>query len=130
MHGRTSKIVHDATSVLTGLPSPLRAARYHSLVIAPESLPDSLRVFATSADDGEIMAVAHRTHPVVGVQFHPESAASEHGYAMLERFLRGDAARPTPPRADGAHETARAIAPWGSGDDETTFVPPPVEQVR
>jgi len=133
MHGRTSPIVHDGSSILAGLPSPLRAARYHSLVIAPDSMPDSLRVFARSGDDGEIMGVEHRAHPVVGVQFHPESAASEYGYAMLERFIRGDAARASlPTRADGASEIARAIAPWGSGggDDEEPFIPPPVEQVR
>jgi anthranilate synthase/aminodeoxychorismate synthase-like glutamine amidotransferase len=133
MHGRTSPIVHDGSSILEGLPSPLRAARYHSLVIARESLPASLRVFATSADDGEIMAVAHRTHPVIGVQFHPESAASEYGYAMLDRFLGGDRTRAAglPTRADGSSETPAAIAPWGPGDDGgAPFVPPPVEQVR
>lgn len=131
MHGRTSRIVHDGTSILTGLPSPLRAARYHSLVIAPESVPPALRVFARSQDDGEIMGVVHRTHPVVGVQFHPESAASEYGYAMLERFVRGDAARTSlPTRADGARETAQTFAPWGKGGDEVPFVPPSVEQVR
>lgn len=131
MHGRTSRIVHDGTSILEGLPSPLRAARYHSLVIAPDSVPGSLRVFARAEEDGEIMGVAHRTYPVVGVQFHPESAASEHGYAMLERFIRGAGARTSlPPRADGSSETPRAIAPWGGRADEAPFVPPPVEQVR
>jgi anthranilate synthase/aminodeoxychorismate synthase-like glutamine amidotransferase len=133
MHGRTSRIVHDGSSILAGLPSPLRAARYHSLVIARESLPPSLRVFATAADDDEIMGVAHRTDPVIGVQFHPESAASEYGYAMLDRFIAGDAARVAalPTRADGRSQTPQAIAPWGSGDeDQPPFVPPPVEQVR
>jgi anthranilate synthase/aminodeoxychorismate synthase-like glutamine amidotransferase len=132
MHGRTSRIVHDGSSILAGLPSPLRAARYHSLVIRRESLPATLRVFASSADDDEIMAVVHRTHPVVGVQFHPESAASEYGYAMLDRFLRGDRSRGAelPSRADGSSEKPDAIAPWGPVDDETPFVPPPVEQVR
>ena len=89
MHGKTSRIVHDGTSVFAGLPSPLRVARYHSLVIAPESLPASLRVTARAEDDGAIMAVEHREHPVVGVQFHPESAATHHGYAMVDRFLKG-----------------------------------------
>ena len=133
MHGRTSRIIHDGSSIFEDLPSPLRAARYHSLVIARESLPPSLRVVATSADDNEIMAVAHRTYPVVGVQFHPESAASEYGYAMLDRFIRGTGVRTAalPTRADGASQTPQAIAPWGSADDDRPpFVPPPVEQVR
>src|SRR5919106_1162842 len=68
-HGRTSPVVHDGSSVFAGLPSPLYAARYHSLVLAPGSVPDSPRVIATAGDDHEIMAVEHRTHPVVGVQF-------------------------------------------------------------
>ena len=87
VHGKTSVVVHDGSGIFAHVPSPLRVARYHSLVIARDSLPESLRVVATARDDGEVMAVAHREHPVVGVQFHPESAASEHGYAILARFL-------------------------------------------
>jgi anthranilate synthase component 2 len=102
MHGKTSAVRHDGTGVFAGLPSPLTVARYHSLVIAPASLPTALRVTATSEDDEQIMGVAHREHPVVGVQFHPESAASEHGYAILERFLAGDAARAGLPAAADA----------------------------
>jgi anthranilate synthase/aminodeoxychorismate synthase-like glutamine amidotransferase len=71
VHGRTSLVVHDSSSIFAGLPSPLRVTRYHSLSITRRSVPDALRVLATSVDDGEIMAVAHREHPVVGVQFHP-----------------------------------------------------------
>jgi len=138
MHGRTSPIAHDGSSVFTGLRSPLHAARYHSLVIARSSLPDSLRVTAVAGDDGEIMAVEHRVHPVVGVQFHPESAATEYGYAMLDRFLRGARSRSDelPKRADGADEAAEATvpeaAPWVSRrhDTDGPFVPPPVELVR
>ena len=89
LHGRTSDVAHDGTGLFAGLPSPVRVARYHSLVVARQALPDVLRVTATAVDDGEIMGVVHRQHPVVGVQFHPESAASEYGYAMIERFLRG-----------------------------------------
>src|SRR5688572_16784607 len=89
VHGKTSVITHDRSGIFADLPSPLRVARYHSLVIAKDLLPSSLRVLATARDDGEIMAVEHREHPVIGVQFHPESAASEYGYAMLDRFLRG-----------------------------------------
>jgi anthranilate synthase/aminodeoxychorismate synthase-like glutamine amidotransferase len=87
MHGKASRVSHDGTSIFAGVPSPLVAARYHSLVIAERSLPASLRVLARADDDGEIMAVAHRTHPVVGVQFHPESVATEHGYALLDAFF-------------------------------------------
>ncbi|HEY0777617.1 MAG TPA: aminodeoxychorismate/anthranilate synthase component II [Gemmatirosa sp.] len=102
MHGRTSMISHDGTDVFVGLPSPLVAARYHSLVLAPASLPAALRVTATADDDGAVMAVAHREHPVTGVQFHPESAASEHGYAIVARFLGRAAAHAgaLPARAD------------------------------
>ena len=127
VHGRTSSVSHDASSILTGLPSPIRVARYHSLVIARASLPSSLRVIASSDDDGEIMAVEHRTHPVVGVQFHPESAASEYGYLMLDRFLKGDCSRPDelPTRADGVREAARP-----RDESAVRFVPPPVELVR
>ena len=124
MHGKTSLVTHDATSVFAGLPSPLEVARYHSLVIARETLPASLRVTAVAADDGEIMAVEHREHPVVGVQFHPESASTEHGYALLDRFLRGERSRPEalPDRADGARSA--------SDDEDADLRPPPVELVR
>jgi len=134
VHGRASQITHVGSGVFTGLPSPLEAARYHSLVIAPASLPQTLRVTATAADDGEIMAVEHVTHPVIGVQFHPESAASEYGYAMLDRFLHGARARGTdlPRRADGASEPPRGSW-WRRRIDDGPggeFVPPPVELVR
>jgi len=139
VHGRTSSVAHDGSSLFAGLPSPIQAARYHSLVIARTSVPPSLRVIASAGDDGEIMAVEHRGHPVVGVQFHPESAASEYGYAMLDRFLRG--ARPAellsklPKWADGAHETAESTLPrtpwvWRRDEAGGAFVPPPVELVR
>ncbi len=86
VHGKTWPIHHAGTGVFEGLPSPLTATRYHSLTIAPESLPDCLERTAW-AEDGTIMGVRHRTLPVEGVQFHPESIASEHGHAMLRRFL-------------------------------------------
>jgi anthranilate synthase/aminodeoxychorismate synthase-like glutamine amidotransferase len=127
VHGKTSVLVHDGTSIFTDLPSPIRVARYHSLVIGRADVPQSLRVLATSRDDGEVMAVAHREHPVIGVQFHPESAATEYGYAMLDRFLRGDRARlaDVPARADGAPGTPPPVE-----DTPLTFVPPSVEHVR
>jgi anthranilate synthase component 2 len=102
MHGKTSPVRHDGTGIFAGLPSPLTATRYHSLAIARDAVPGELRVTAT-APDGEIMAVQHVAHPVHGVQFHPESVLSEHGYALIERFLKGDAARSDlPAAADGA----------------------------
>jgi anthranilate synthase component 2/para-aminobenzoate synthetase component 2 len=99
MHGKTSRIRHDNNGIFAGLPNPFLATRYHSLVIAPGSLPPELRVTATS-DDGEIMAVQHRDHPVIGVQFHPESVLTEHGYQLLSRFL-GQTGESLPIGADG-----------------------------
>jgi anthranilate synthase/aminodeoxychorismate synthase-like glutamine amidotransferase len=86
MHGRTASVAHDGRGVFTGLPSPFRATRYHSLAVAADDLPDALRVTAR-AEDGEIMALAHVAHPVVGVQFHPEAVLTEHGHALLRNFL-------------------------------------------
>jgi anthranilate synthase/aminodeoxychorismate synthase-like glutamine amidotransferase len=121
MHGKTSRIHHDGSELFAGVPSPFTATRYHSLVIAPDSLPPELRVTATS-EDGEIMAVAHRAHPVVGVQFHPESALTEHGYWLIDHFLHGDRAleSPLPDRAD------LAFAPSDVGEPAA----PPVDLVR
>jgi anthranilate synthase component 2 len=87
MHGKTSRIAHERTGLFAGLPSPFTATRYHSLVAERASLPNSLRVAATAADDGEIMALEHAAAPVAGVQFHPESIASEHGAAIFRNFL-------------------------------------------
>ena len=87
MHGKLSNIVHDRTGVFSGLPSPFRATRYHSLVVERESLPPSLRVNATT-EDGLVMGLVHRERPVHGVQFHPESIASQHGYDLLRNFLK------------------------------------------
>jgi len=102
MHGKASCIHHDGRGILAGLPSPFLAARYHSLAIARANVPRELQVTAT-ADDGEIMAVQHERHPVVGLQFHPESVLTEHGYRLLDRFFRGAASRgdQLPREADG-----------------------------
>lgn len=86
MHGKTSDIAHDGTGLFAGLPSPFRATRYHSLVVERATLPADLRVTAT-AEDGEIMAMRHQAHPVVGTQFHPESVLTENGHAIVGRFL-------------------------------------------
>ena len=87
MHGKTSAILHDGRGVFTGLPSPFTATRYHSLAVDRTDLPASLEVTAWT-DDGEIMGIQHRERPIFGVQFHPESIASEHGHALLANFLR------------------------------------------
>ena len=86
MHGRASLIQHDQRGVLAGLPTPLEAGRYHSLVVDRETLPDDLEIAATSPD-GDIMALRHREHPVHGVQFHPESVLTAGGHVIVGNFL-------------------------------------------
>ncbi len=87
MHGKTSAIHHHAQGVFRGLPDPFLATRYHSLVIERESMPDCLEITAWT-DDGEIMGVRHKSLPIEGVQFHPESILTEHGHALLANFLK------------------------------------------
>lgn len=87
MHGKMSPVLHRGTDVFAGLPSPFRATRYHSLLVERESLPACLEVTAETAE-GEVMGLRHREFPVWGVQFHPESIATEHGMAMLRNFLQ------------------------------------------
>ena len=86
MHGKVSSIHHTGAGVFRGLPSPFRATRYHSLAIERESCPAELEVTAWT-EDGEIMGVRHRSLPIEGVQFHPESILTEHGHALLRNFL-------------------------------------------
>jgi anthranilate synthase component II len=86
MHGKTSPIAHTGVGVFAGLPTPFEATRYHSLAVERGSMPDCLEVTAWTVD-GEIMGLRHKTLPVEGVQFHPESIATEHGHAMLRNFL-------------------------------------------
>jgi len=125
MHGKTSRIHHRGTDLFTGLPNPFLASRYHSLVISPASVPRELEVTATS-EDGEIMAVKHATHPVFGVQFHPESVLTEHGYRMLDHFLHGVPAAPRelPPAAD------HALVARSRENASLATDPPPVDLVR
>ena len=85
MHGKTSPVTHDGSGLFAGLPSPFIATRYHSLVV--EDVPETLLVNAT-ADDAHVMGFRHTTLPIHGVQFHPESIATEHGHALLANFLR------------------------------------------
>ncbi|KXV73204.1 aminodeoxychorismate/anthranilate synthase component II [Acetobacter cerevisiae] len=87
MHGKISPVFHDGKDVFTGLPNPFNATRYHSLTLEPSSIPDSLDVTAWT-EDGIIMGVCHKQHPISGVQFHPESIASEYGHDLLRNFLQ------------------------------------------
>jgi anthranilate synthase/aminodeoxychorismate synthase-like glutamine amidotransferase len=125
MHGKTSRIHHSGNGLFSGLPSPFIATRYHSLVIAPGSVPPCLEVTATS-EDGEIMAVRHVEHPVYGVQFHPESVLTEHGYVILDHFLHGVPATPRalPHGADGV------LMPNHPDSGTLASNPPPVDLVR
>lgn len=86
MHGKVSEIYHEGKAVFKGLPSPFKATRYHSLIIEKETCPSSLEITAFTKD-GIIMGVAHKKHKIYGVQFHPESIASEHGHQIIKNFL-------------------------------------------
>jgi anthranilate synthase component 2 len=89
MHGKTSRITHDGTGLFAGLPSPLEVMRYHSLIIDRWSIPAALEITAVASDDpNEVHAVQHRTHPVWGVQFHPESSLTQGGRRLLANFLQ------------------------------------------
>src|SRR5687768_12442203 len=125
MHGKISRIHHTGEGLFSGLPSPFTGTRYHSLVIAPASVPPSLIVTATS-EDGEIMAVQHAEHPVYGLQFHPESVLTEHGYRLLDHFLHGVPATPRtlPQAADGV------VMPDHAEASTLAASPPPVDIVR
>ena len=98
MHGKVSAIRHGQSDIFAGLPSPFNATRYHSLIVERDTLPETL-VPTAFTEDGVIMGLRHRTMPIFGVQFHPESIASEHGHAILANFLG---------LARGRNETGRA----------------------
>ena len=85
-HGKQSLINHDGTGLFKGIDSPIKIARYHSLAIVKETVPDCLIVTATT-DDGEIMAIRHRDYDITGLQFHPESIYTEHGKKIIENFV-------------------------------------------
>ena len=87
MHGKTSTVVHDGKGVFSGIGAPFQAGRYHSLVIANDNVPPQLEIAARTKEDDTIMAVRHRTYPVHGVQFHPESVLTEEGRHLLRNFL-------------------------------------------
>jgi anthranilate synthase/aminodeoxychorismate synthase-like glutamine amidotransferase len=133
MHGKRSRIHHTGEGIFASVPSPLNVTRYHSLVIERTSIPPAIRITAAT-DDGEIMAVQHKTHPVTGVQFHPESALTEHGYTLLDAFLFGAErqSRPSvPDRADGRWSAETDAASGGDeGGDSDTDAPPPASLVH
>lgn len=87
VHGKTSEVIHDGKGIFHTIPNRFQAARYHSLVIAPESMPAELEVTAKT-EDGIVMGVQHRQYPIFGVQFHPESIATEHGKILLNNFIK------------------------------------------
>ncbi len=87
MHGKTSPVKHDGQDLFNGLPNPFTATRYHSLVVNRDSLPECLEITAET-EEGEIMGLRHREHPIWGVQFHPESILTEHGKELLANFLK------------------------------------------
>ena len=86
VHGKMGKVIHQGKGVFAGLPSPFQATRYHSLVVDRNTVPESLEITA-ELEDGTIMGLSHKELPIHGVQFHPESIASEHGHALLKNFL-------------------------------------------
>jgi len=88
MHGKLSQMTHQGKGVFAGLPSPLTATRYHSLTVDPASFPSDVLEITATSEDGVIMGLQHKTLPIHGVQFHPESIASEHGLALLHNFLK------------------------------------------
>lgn len=87
MHGKVSEIYHQGKNIFENIPTPFNATRYHSLIVDKNSLPDELEVTAVTKDD-TIMAISHKTKNIHGVQFHPESIASEHGHKLIENFIR------------------------------------------
>ena len=87
MHGKTSMIRHDGKGLFAGMPNPFRAVRYHSLVVTRDSVPSEFEITATAEDDGEIMGLRHKTLPIEGVQFHPESVLTEQGIRIVQNFV-------------------------------------------
>ena len=87
MHGKTSTVVHDGKGLFAGIAEPFQAGRYHSLIISATQVPEELEVAATTKEDATIMSVRHRTYPVHGVQFHPESVLTDEGRKILRNFL-------------------------------------------
>jgi len=87
MHGKTSMIEHDGKSLFGGLTNPFEATRYHSLIVKEDTLPDCFEITARTVDQGELMGIRHKEHPIEGVQFHPESFLTEEGVKLLRNFM-------------------------------------------
>jgi len=104
VHGKTWQVHHAGTDIFAGLPSPFRATRYHSLIVRRADMPAELAATAWT-EEGEVMGVAHRTLPIWGVQFHPESIASAHGHDLLRNFLTLAGVQPSPEAGDALHAT-------------------------
>jgi anthranilate synthase/aminodeoxychorismate synthase-like glutamine amidotransferase len=130
MHGKASAIHHEGEGIFSGLPSPISATRYHSLVIDPETVPPGLAITARS-EEGEIMGVVHRQFLVTGVQFHPESALSEFGYYLLDAFLNepgstlADRGVTLPRGADGRPHTLKSASDDSIDRTSLEAAPPP-----
>jgi anthranilate synthase/aminodeoxychorismate synthase-like glutamine amidotransferase len=120
MHGRASPINHRAVGLFENLPSPLTVGRYHSLVIDPQSLPADLQVTATTSN-GTIMAVAHKSWPMWGVQFHPESILTEGGYTLLANFLQMAGMKPAEPLPQTAEERPTVVEDYIVPSRPVTF---------
>jgi len=90
MHGKTSEITHDGRTIFQGLPAPMTCTRYHSLIVREDSVPDTLEVSARVAGESTIMGLRHKTLPIEGVQFHPESVLTDHGKQLIANFLKQD----------------------------------------
>ena len=114
MHGKMSTVHHDGRGVFAGLPEPLETIRYHSLAIVPETVPEELEVTART-DSGVIMGVRHRTHPVEGIQFHPESIMTQAGKELLANFLKS----PAGGRGEGTRPFGRRGRPQGDRERES-----------
>jgi anthranilate synthase/aminodeoxychorismate synthase-like glutamine amidotransferase len=99
MHGKTSPIEHDGRTLFTGLPNPFTATRYHSLIVREQTLPETFEVSARTADRGEVMGIRHKTLPLEGVQFHPESFLCAEGPRLLANFIAGVGHEPPAPAA-------------------------------
>ncbi len=103
LHGKTSEVEHDGTGVFRDLPSPFVATRYHSLAVRPDTVGSDLRVTARTTSSGVIMGLRHRTHPVEGVQFHPESVMTQHGHRLLANWLTECGDGEAVARSEGLH---------------------------
>jgi para-aminobenzoate synthetase component II len=113
LHGKTSLVTHDGAGVLEGLPDPFVATRYHSLSVISSTLPDEIEITGRTADSGQVMAIRHRTLPLEGVQFHPESVLSQGGHVLLANWLAGcglPQARERAPRLAAEVESRRIAA--------------------